>query len=140
MIKLVIPGKPIGKKTLRFAGKKRANSHAFNPNETEEGRFLLELYRQIGDNHELIKGPVLTRYRFYIGRPKSHYGTGRNAKQLKASAPAIPTVTPDMSNCEKFYEDCFNGVVWVDDRQVFDSHKIRLYDDNPRVEIVIKEV
>lgn len=41
-------------------------------------------------------GPVTVGAEFLIGRPKSHYGTGRNARTLKDSAPRDHTAKPDL--------------------------------------------
>ena len=35
-------------------------------------------------------GPVALTTTFYLPRPSSHFGTGRNAEQIKTSAPACP--------------------------------------------------
>ena len=37
---------------------------------------------------DMLDGPVSVTVDFYLPRPKSHYGTGRNAGALKPSAPA----------------------------------------------------
>lgn len=37
-----------------------------------------------------IPGPVAVVITFWMPRPRSHYGTGRNAGMLKPSAPAYP--------------------------------------------------
>ncbi|WP_433856737.1 RusA family crossover junction endodeoxyribonuclease [Streptomyces kronopolitis] len=42
---------------------------------------------------------------FSFNRPKSHYGTGRNAGILKPSAPARPAVMPDLSKLARSTED-----------------------------------
>ena len=38
-------------------------------------------------HHPTIVGAVAVRIRFGFPRPKSHFGTGRNASKVKASAP-----------------------------------------------------
>jgi len=40
-------------------------------------------------------GPVEAVMTFHLVRPKSHYGTGRNARVLKPGAPPFPTTRPD---------------------------------------------
>src|SRR3954449_13019503 len=45
----------------------------------------------------VLDGPLLIRLDFYFPRPATHYGTGRNAGQLKDSAPLYPdTVGADL--------------------------------------------
>ena len=55
---------------------------------------------------------------FFRPRPASHYGTGRNAGTLKASAPAFPTGRPDTVKLARAVEDALTGIVWRDDAQV----------------------
>lgn len=63
-------------------------------------------------------GPVRMTSLFYFTRPKSHYGTGKNAAILKPSAPAIKTTKPDLSKLVRALEDGLTGVVYVDDAQI----------------------
>lgn len=73
----------------------------------------------------LEKGrPVALGLRFYVTRPKNHYGSGRNARTLNAAglAARYPTGRPDLSNLVKLAEDALTGLVWQDDDQV-----VRLY-------------
>jgi Holliday junction resolvase RusA-like endonuclease len=58
---------------------------------------------------------------FWIGRPKSHYGTGRNARVLKPAAPPYPTGRPDGSNLLKLVEDALTTIAWADDDQFIDG-------------------
>lgn len=45
----------------------------------------------MGDTWRPLTGPVTVDVTFYFPRPKSHYGTGRNADTLKPGAPTNPT-------------------------------------------------
>ena len=64
---------------------------------------------------ELITGAVRVKALFYFKRPK------------RCKRP-YPTVKPDDDNLCKV-RDAFNGVVWVDDSQVVESHLYKLYTD-----------
>lgn len=50
----------------------------------------------IDDRWYPIAGAVDVQVRFYTRRPKTHYGTGRNAGVLKPTAPLYCTNTPDV--------------------------------------------
>ena len=63
-------------------------------------------------------GPIYLTLTFWFPRPKSHYGTGRNADILKPSAPASMTVKPDIDKLERAILDALTGVLWEDDSQV----------------------
>ena len=63
-------------------------------------------------------GPIGVFVGFCMVRPKSHFGTGKNAKILKESAPEKPKSKPDLSKCLRAIEDALTGIVWKDDSQV----------------------
>lgn len=63
-------------------------------------------------------GPLRLAVHFYMPRPKYHYGTGRNAGVLKASAPSWHTVKPDRTKLLRAVEDALTGVLWADDAQI----------------------
>ena len=44
----------------------------------------------MGDDWQPLTGPVTIEVTFYFPRPRSHYGTGRNAERVKDSAPDWP--------------------------------------------------
>ncbi len=67
-------------------------------------------------------GPVTVEVTFFFDRPATHYGTGRNAQQLRASAPQFPA-TRGQGDLDKLLRSCFDaitdsGSVWADDSQV----------------------
>jgi Holliday junction resolvase RusA-like endonuclease len=66
----------------------------------------------------LLDGPLVADMVFSMPRPKGHFGTGRNAGCLKASAPAVPIVMPDLSKLVRSTEDALKGIVWRDDSLV----------------------
>ena len=56
---------------------------------------------------------------FYMPRPKSHYGTGRNSCRLKPSAPTWYTSKPDIDKLVRAtYDGLTVGKAWADDAQV----------------------
>lgn len=69
-------------------------------------------------NGDLLCGAIELSCVMHFARPKSHYGTGRNAGRLKASAPARHTQAPDAGKVMRAVEDSLTGVVYRDDRQI----------------------
>lgn len=61
---------------------------------------------------------VSLRVTFYMARPKSHYGTGRNAARLKDSAPRAHTTKPDADKLLRALKDGLTGIAYHDDSQV----------------------
>lgn len=82
-------------------------------------------------------GPVLVWVRFLIQRPKSHYGTGRNAGVVKESAPPYPT-SRAVGDLDKLLRSTLDGLtdagVIRDDADVVDVNAAKhwaLPDEGP---------
>lgn len=66
-----------------------------------------------------LEGPLRLGIVFALPRPKNHYRTGKNATQLRDTAPRFPTGTPDLSKLLRSTEDALTDIaVWHDDAQV----------------------
>lgn len=78
------------------------------------------------------------RFVFHIKRPKAHFRTGKYSNELKKTAPVYHTKRPDIDNFVKFYMDCMNKVVYLDDSQAIEIHAKKEYDDKQSyTEIII---
>lgn len=63
--------------------------------------------------------PVRLVVEFVFPRPKSHFGTGRNAHLVKASAARFPAKNlGDLDNLTKLVKDALNGIAYDDDSQI----------------------
>ena len=69
------------------------------------------------------------KFVFHIKRPKAHFRTGKYANELKKTAPVYHIKRPDVDNYVKFYMDCMNKVVYLDDSQVIEIYAKKEYDD-----------
>lgn len=67
---------------------------------------------------EPLDGPVVVTIDCYFPRPKSHFGTGRNAGIIKATAPMSHIQRPDMDKLQRAILDALTGIAWHDDSQV----------------------
>lgn len=80
--------------------------------------------------HQQLLGPVAVDVTFYLPRPAGHYGTGRNAHQIKPSAPRWPHRKPDVDKLLRSTLDALGEAgVWRDDSQVVDVHAAKAYAD-----------
>lgn len=134
---ILVPGKPIAKKRPRFF-RKGDHVGTYNPQETEEGRFLA-LARQFIPSVPL-KGPLSIVAEFRFARPKAHYRTGKRAGELRPSAPFHHTGKPDIDNCLKFVLDALNGLAWTDDRQIVQVSGVKVWSRDAATVIRIEEV
>ncbi|NLX98433.1 MAG: RusA family crossover junction endodeoxyribonuclease [Rhodopirellula sp.] len=87
---------------------------------------------------ELLTGPVILRLEFVRPRPAGHFGSGRNAQTLKASAPTWPTSKPDTIKLARAVEDALSGVIWRDDAQVCQHELVKSYGTFFCVKVVIE--
>lgn len=87
----------------------------------------------------VMDGPLAIRIRFFVRRPQGHFGTGRNAGVVKGSAPAFPTVKPDVLKLARAVEDALSGIAYRDDAQIVTEVLEKRYGTPERVEIMIRE-
>lgn len=66
-----------------------------------------------------MSGPIKVEMRFMVRRPKSHFGTGKNAEVLKASAPHWVVSMPDLDKLVRAILDAMTDAgCWGDDCEV----------------------
>ena len=68
---------------------------------------------------------------FFMPRPKSHFGTGKNAQKLRRGAPVYHTKRPDVLKLARAVEDALTGIVWADDSQIVRLYYAKHYADFP---------
>ena len=61
---------------------------------------------------------LVVEFTFWMPRPKFHWGTGRNARQFRPSAPHNHSVYPDLDKLVRSTQDAATGIVWKDDALV----------------------
>lgn len=85
----------------------------------------------------LLLGPVKLVVTFAFPRPAAHYGTGRNAGVLKASAPKYKTSAPDLDKLQRAIGDALTAQVFRDDAQVASWQVRKIYDESAYADIEI---
>ena len=108
-----------------------------NPNARPWAAAISAQAAEVMETHRLVRGPVGVDLDFYFARPKSHYGTGRNATKLKPSAPEEMITTPDVDKLARCALDALTGVVIADDAQIADLAVRKRYGEPERVEVVV---
>ena len=114
-IDFVVEMEPIVQKRARattVGGKVRM----YDPSSKDKSKFLDACLDHAPA--EPFEGPVSVSIEAGFTRPKSHYGTGKNANKLKPSAPEFHTQKCDVDNIAKIKLDALNGVFWTDDRVI----------------------
>jgi crossover junction endodeoxyribonuclease RusA len=88
----------------------------------------------------LIRGGVIVELSFYFARPRSHYGVGRNASLVRASAPPNMISMPDVDKLARCALDGLTGVVLHDDALVCELYATKGYGEPERLEVVVHEL
>lgn len=131
-----IPGKPQhqGSKRLVHRGRIMIDD---NPNLLSWRGDAIAIMQAAYDGEPLL-GPVECWAEFCFARPRSHYGTGRNANVLKPSAPIFHTSKPDSDKLHRALGDALTqaGVV-IDDRVISEWRTRKLYDTRPHTKVII---
>lgn len=133
-IRLVIPGEPKAQKRHRST---TINGFIrnYDPSQASKKDFLWTVMNNAPAKP--IDFPIRMDLFFFFSRPKSHYGTGKNASNLKSSAPRFHTTKPDIDNLYKFVTDSLNKVYYRDDSLISEVYTMKIYSEHPRIEIVI---
>jgi Holliday junction resolvase RusA-like endonuclease len=80
------------------------------------------------DGRPPIDEPVRVSMVFTFQRPASHFGTGRNAGQIRDQAPRAPQGMPDLSKLVRSTEDALTDAgVWRDDARVVSLDAAKVY-------------
>jgi Holliday junction resolvase RusA-like endonuclease len=118
------------------------NGHSYTPTATREAEFrIAQAWREAYPSVPPAAGPVALHVLVVRSRPKSHYGTGRNAGVLKASAPGLwVTTKPDLDNYVKTAQDGLNGVAYQDDGQVGGVVARKIWGTDEHWEITVRDL
>jgi len=93
------------------------NGRHYLPAKSAEYRARIRFAWMEAGRPSLGNTPLAASMRFHVTRPPSHYGTGRNADTVKATA--IATIPPgDIDNMCKAVLDALATLAYRDDRQV----------------------
>lgn len=89
------------------------------------------------DGAPIFAGPVQVTMTAYFPRPAGHFGTGRNAGQLKVSAPTWHASAPDLDKVARACGDMLtqSGIL-QDDRLIVAWDATKLYGD-PRMTVTV---
>lgn len=82
---------------------------------------------------------LFVRLTFYVSRPDSHFGTGRNAGVLKDSAPLYPERSgADSDKLARSVLDSLTGIIWKDDKRIVTLPVRKRYGTPERLELAVR--
>ena len=130
-----IPGPPIGKARPR-SGKFGV---FYTPKKTKNYEALVKMMASQEMNKQNLNPldcPLFVTIKAYYTIPESW---SKKKKALAESGNLLPTVKPDLDNVEKSILDGCQGIVFIDDKQVVEVLKRKMYSTRPRVEVIIRD-
>jgi crossover junction endodeoxyribonuclease RusA len=124
-IEFFVPGKPAQQGSKRHVG--RGIMVESNPR-LKDWRASVALAGRIAMTDDApVKEPVHIVLEFVFSRPNSHF----TKKGLRPDAPAVFTNAPDLDKLVRAIGDALTGIVWNDDRQIWQVVAKKLYGDKP---------
>lgn len=145
MIKISVHGKPAPQ------GSKTRNRHGAIYDDSKDLKAWREAIRHeaqkvmTSHGYARISGAAEVHITFRLARPAGHFGTGRNAGELRRSAPPYPVGKRDDS--DKLTRAVFDGLtaggVWADDGQVVHHDVWKVYAqpwEPPGADITVEEL
>lgn len=135
-LELVVYGQPQPAGSKRHIGGGRVIDA--NPAAREWKRTIAQAAGAAWTGRAPLRGPLELSIRFYLPRPKGHFGTGRNAAQLRPSAPAFPTTRPDTTKLVRGVEDALTGIAWADDALIVRQLATKDFGNPVRCEIEVR--
>jgi Holliday junction resolvase RusA-like endonuclease len=120
-IEFVVYGKPaqMGSKKAFVRGGRAIITDDNSEKRKQWANAVSSVAAEVMRGRDLISSPVQLRALFYFRRPNSHYGSGRNATTLKASAPELHSQTPDLDKLIRCLGDALTGIVFRDDALIW---------------------
>lgn len=86
----------------------------------------------------LLEGALEVQVVFVFPRPKSHFGTGKNAASLKASSPIYHATKPDADKLLRAIGDAITGTLIRDDAQIARVTATKLYGDHAHARVIVE--
>ena len=117
-----IPGEPVAQARPRIAvvaGRPRA----YDPKTSRDWKATAQQHardQMARAGAAMFTGPVCVSISFVFTRPQTTY------RKRKPRGREPKTTKPDADNLAKAVLDALNGVAWIDDRQVYELHMVKL--------------
>lgn len=140
MLRVVIPGEAMAQGSKRL-GRARGTGRPIildaNPGFKSWRHYVATMMSQCGPPAPWTSA-VFVRLRIEVTRPKAHFGTGRNAGIVKATAPKVPVTGLDTDKCLRAIYDAGTDAGWWRDDKQCSGLVVRVY--APRPSLVIEAV
>lgn len=133
-LKLVIPGKPVA---LSRTGHGQFGNRWLASNSSTQLGLVVDAWTRAGEARFPDDAYLRVTTSFYFERPKSHFGTGRNAGILKPAFLTAYPGRPDIDNLVKLAIEALQGNAYRDDSRIVEVFAVKKYGPRPRTEIEV---
>lgn len=130
ILQFTVNGEPVAKGRPKFSTR-GGFARTYTPAKTRHAEETLAARAMQYAPPTPASGPLFLSCHFYFPYPKS--------MPQKRRGMARHTVRPDLDNCIKLLKDAFNGVFWIDDKQIVGITASKQYGDVPRTEVRIDD-
>lgn len=140
LLRAIIPGtpQPQGSKRVFRSGYMTEDNPKLKPWRADAITYLQSAAEAYDAATVPITTPVSVEATFYYSRPASHFGTGRNADRLKASAPTYKHTTPDLDKLARALGDALTQAgILRDDALIVRWTLVKRWADVPYTEVRI---
>lgn len=137
-----VHGKPATKGSFKAfvhrRGKKAGTAFVVNSDAKCKAwqRTVAQTAKAAGIRHPRADG-VHVDVTFVLPRPKAHYGTGRNAGTVKASAPPYPLKQPDIDKLLRALLDGLTNIAYDDDSQIISCNATKEFGEEPGAQVCV---
>lgn len=136
IVKFTVPGAPVGKARPRVYKTATGKTRAVTPKKTVNYETLVKwAYTSTVDKK--LEGALQVEIVGYFQIPKS---TSKKKREEMLLGKIMHTKKIDADNLAKAILDALNGIAYHDDSAVCDLRVLKYYSDEPRVEVMIKEI
>lgn len=136
MIRLTIPGEPVGKQRPRAVNRGGFVS-MYTPKETVNYEsYVKSLFVQAYPEHVPFDVPLKVDIIVTRTIPKT---VSQKMREAMLSGEFKVRTKPDLDNVVKTLFDALNKVAYTDDNLIYDLHAIKSYGEVPKVEMIIDE-
>lgn len=143
-VRFTVFGQPQGKDRHRFAARynpvsQKAFGKAYTPDKTVAYENLIRTEYSIQTKGFRFPDDAALDMRIlaYYSIPKS---ASKKKKEMMIGKKLRPKKKPDFDNISKVVADSLNQVAYKDDAQIVDSQVRKFFSNEPRVEVIIRQI
>ncbi|HAR80101.1 MAG TPA: RusA family crossover junction endodeoxyribonuclease [Succinivibrionaceae bacterium] len=129
-----VPGRPHGKARPFFTGKRAITPSSTRAYETTVQWCATQAMRSEG-YAQAVDAPCRVWLILDFAVPKS---ASKKQREECLNGRIVPVCKPDADNCAKALLDGMNGIVYADDRQVFQLSVAKRYWSEDKVEVLVE--